>query len=150
MQGGKGRQLSSLTLALEHLTGFFYLALQTPFLISFLSLLGCEGSCVPNSVVEIPVSEAGTVASSATMINIAAAKCIFNMVVEASPCCLESTLRAPKWRHCLTFRCPNNFQALAASNWRLLGQLNLLFFLNITKYKKIWSSPPNKEILENK
>ena len=138
-------KLSNITPALEHLTGFLCLALQTPFLIAFLFLLSYAGSYVPNSIVGILLPETGTVESSVAMLTIAAANCIFNMVLEASPGCLESTLCTAKWRHCLTFRCPNNLQDLAASNWRLLGQLNLpfcLILLNIIKYE---AAPKNEK-----
>lgn len=140
-------KLSDITPALEYLTCFLCVALQPPFLIAFLFLLSYAGSCGPNSVAGIPLPETGTVESSVAMLAaaIAGAKCIFNIVSEASPGCLESTLCAAKWRHCLTFRCPNHFQDLPASNWRLLGQLNLLVcsvLLNIMRYE---AAPQNEK-----
>lgn len=61
-------KLSDITPALEHLTDFLCLALQTLFLLAFLFLLSYAGSCLPNSVVDILLPETGTLQSNIMML----------------------------------------------------------------------------------
>lgn len=94
-------KLSDITLALEHLTGFLCLALQTLFLLAFLFLLSYAGSSLPNSVVDILLPETGILQSN---IMILTNRCNslrfyygFGGLIWLF---FQSTLCAEKWRHC--------------------------------------------------